>query len=218
MSRNLLKNIRIKEQPKLTAKQIIIQLSACFIFGVLLGIIAKYSDTVPSNGGIGLLFSFISNITTHLGIWVVLATIIAVWSRSPKFAAIKVLVFFASMLLPYYIYSQGLFGFFPTYYFMRWGAIALVSPLAAYIVWFSRGKGWVAAFCAALPIGLLLAQGYSFLYVFSVVLGFDLFAAILLLVILPRPKVQYLKVVPMSILIAVILRNSNILSYLFGGL
>ena len=131
MSRNLLKNIRIKEQPKLTAKQIIIQLSACFIFGVLLGVIAKYSDTVPSNGGIGMLVSFISNITTRLDIWVVLATIIAVWSRSPKFAAIKVFAFFAGMLIAYYIYSQALFGFFPTYYFMRWGAIALVSPLAA---------------------------------------------------------------------------------------
>lgn len=218
MSINLLKIIRIKEQPKLTAKQIIIQLSACFIFGVILGIIAKYSDTFPSNGGIERLVSIISNLTTQLGIWVVLATIIAVWSRSPKIAAIKVFTFFAGMLLAYYIYSQALFGFFPSYYFMRWGAIALVSPFAAYIVWFSRGEGWFAAFCAALPIGLLLAQGYSFFYVFSVVLGFDLFAAILLLVILPRQKAQYLKIVPMSILIAFILSNSDILLYLFGGL
>ncbi|MDZ5472951.1 hypothetical protein SM124_14630 [Bacillus sp. 31A1R] len=41
---------------------------------------------------------------------------------------------------------------------MRWGIVALVAPLAAYLVWFSKGKGWMAAFFAALPIGLLLSQ------------------------------------------------------------
>lgn len=218
MSGNLLTNIRIKDRPILTAKQLILQYSTCLIFGILLGIIAKYSDTVSSNDAMGIVFGPIKDITTRLGIWVALATIIAVWSRSPIIAAIKVFLFFAGMLIAYYIYSQALFGFFPTYYFIRWGAIALVSPLAAYIVWFSRGKGWLAAICAALPIGLLLAQGYMFFYVPSVELGFDILAAVLLLILLPRPQVQYLRVVPLSLLVAYILRNSNILSYLFGGL
>ncbi|WP_434655319.1 hypothetical protein [Thermoanaerobacterium thermosaccharolyticum] len=33
------------------------------------------------------------------------------------------------------------------------GTTKLIIPLAAYLVWFSRGKGWIAALCAALPIG-----------------------------------------------------------------
>lgn len=202
---------------KLTAKQITIHLITYFIFGVLLGIIAKFSDTVSSNGVIGMFFSFISDITTNLGIWVALATLIAVSSRSPIYASLKVLIFFLGMLLAYYFYSQALFGFFPTYYFLRWGMIALASPLAGYIVWFSRGEGWWSAFCAGLPIGFLFAQGYPFFYHFSI-LGFDLFLAILLLVILTRSKVQYLRVVPMTIMIFLIIRNSDILSYIFGGL
>ncbi len=48
--------------------------------------------------------------------------------------------------------------------FIRWGLITLLSPLAADIVWFSRGSGWIAAFCAALPIGLLVSEGYNFIY------------------------------------------------------
>ncbi|MFS0881382.1 hypothetical protein [Metabacillus niabensis] len=218
MSRELLKIIRIKEEPKLTAKQMIIQLAIYFLLGAFLGVIAKYSDTVSSNSGIGMIFDFISNTTTRLGIWVGLATFVAVWSENPKVAAFKVFGFFAGLLIAYYIYSQVLFGFFPTYYFLRWGAIALVSPLAAYIVWFSRREGGLSAICAALPIGLLLEQGAPFFYGYSVVLGFDLFIAILLLVILPKSKIQYLLVVPLSILLAFILRSSNILLYLFGGL
>ena len=213
MSRNLL-----TDQPKLRAIQINKQLSSFFIFGIFLGVISKYSDTVPANGGIGLFFNLISNITTRLGIWVLFATLIAVWSKNPKFAAIKVFGFFVGLLIAYYIYSQMLFGFFPTYYFIRWGAIAIVSPLAAYIVWFSRKEGWLAAICAALPIGLLLALGFPSFYGFSLVLGFDIFAAIVLLILLPRPTKQYLMVLPFSILTVFLIRNLNILSYLFGGL
>jgi hypothetical protein len=218
MSIELLKSFRIKDNPKLTVKQIIIQVSANFIFGIVLGVIAKFSDTVPSNGWDGMFFSGISDITTNLGVWVVLATLIAVWSKSPFYASINVFTFFVGMLLAYYTYSQVLFGFFPTYYFLSWGVIALVSPVVAYIVWFSKGEGWGPAFCAALPIGLLLAQGYPYFYVFSLVFGFDLFLAILLLVMLAKTKAQYLKVFTLSILVAFILVKSDILPYLFGGL
>ncbi|TYP47674.1 DUF6518 family protein [Thermosediminibacter litoriperuensis] len=126
--------------------------------------------------------------------------------------------FFVGMLLTYYIYSMKLFGFFPIYYFIRWGLIALVSSLAAYLVWFSRGKGCIAALCAALPIGLLAAEGYSFLYTFSPGHFFDLCAALLLFCILPSSKHQYLKTLPPVIFIVLALRNFNILSYLSGGL
>ncbi|WP_371321718.1 DUF6518 family protein [Robertmurraya korlensis] len=80
-----------------------------------------------------MFFAIISDITTSIGVWVVLATLISVWSKNPEYAALKVLAFFVGMLLAYYIYSHVLFGFFPIYYFIRWGVIALVSPFCAYI-------------------------------------------------------------------------------------
>ena len=132
MSKYFLTDGNAKDQHELTAKQMTKQLCACFLFGALSGVIAKYSDTVPSNSQMGMFFDFISSVTTRLGIWVLIATIIAAWSRSPKVAAINVFTFFAGMLLAYYKYSQVLFGFFPTYYFLRWGSIAIASSLAAY--------------------------------------------------------------------------------------
>ncbi|WP_239422099.1 DUF6518 family protein [Bacillus sp. CGMCC 1.16541] len=205
-------------QSKLPTKQITLYATVCFLFGALLGVLAKFSDTIPSNGVTGLFFSYISEITTNLGIWVALATLLAVWSRRPLYASLNVLTFFLGMLIAYYVYSKALFGFFPTYYFVRWMLIALASPLAAYIVWFGKGKGWIAAFCAALPIGVLVVQGFPFFYVFSIVYALDLLLAIVLLVQLAKPKAQYVKVVSLSILVFLIVRNSNLLTYLFGGL
>lgn len=157
-----LNKIRGEQLASATIQQKTLQLLSLFALGMLLGFIAKYSDTIPSNGIIGNVWCVISDIITRLGIWILLATIIAVWSRNPRIGALKVFVFFVGMLLIYYIFSMWLFGFFPTYYFIRWGLIALASPIGAYIVWFSRGNGWIAALCAALPISLLVSEGIRF--------------------------------------------------------
>ena len=156
------------------SKQKSIRIILFFIFGIFSGFLAKYTDMIPANGTIGGLINIVSSISSRTGIWVFIATIIAAWSRTPKAGAIHVFVFFVGMLLAYYIYSMRLFSFFPTYYFIRWGLIALLSPLAAYLTWFSRGSGWIAALCAALPIGLLVSEGYSFFYTLSPLSGFDL--------------------------------------------
>jgi hypothetical protein len=199
-------------------KQNTIRIILFFVLGIFSGFLAKYVDTIPSNDAIGIFINIIGNITSRIGIWVFAATIIAAWSRTPRAGAMHVFAFFAAMLLTYYIYSMKLFGFFPLHYFVRWGLIALASPLAAYVVWFSRGSGWVAALCAALPVGLLASKGYNFLYTFSPVSGFDLSAAIILFYILPENKYQYLKVLIFTILTSVLLSKFDVLSYIIGGL
>jgi hypothetical protein len=213
-----LNKIREEQSAPLTIKQIILKVLVIFALGMFLGFIAKYSDTIPSNGLMGSVWQTVSNITTRLGIWVLLATIIAALSNNPRIGAIKVFAFFSGMLLVYYIYSMMLFGFFSTYYFIRWGGIALASPIAAYIVWFSRGNGWIAALCASMPIGLLVSQGYPFFYMFTMTLGFDIFSAIILFLILPMNKKQWLRIFMLTLFIVFILRNSRVLSYIFGGL
>lgn len=160
--KEILNKIREEQSAPLTIKQIILKVLLIFALGMLLGFIAKYSDTIPSNSLMGSIWHTVSNITSRLGIWVLLATIIAAWSNNPRIGATKVFTFFSGVLLAYYIYSMKLFGFFPTYYFIRWSVIAFVSPIAAYIVWFSRGNGWTAALCSSMTIGLLISQGYSF--------------------------------------------------------
>ncbi|WP_461612943.1 DUF6518 family protein [Clostridium sp. Marseille-QA1073] len=210
--------IRPYKKNILSKKQVGINVILFFVIGIVSGIAAKYIDTVPSNGVIGSTINVIANIFSQIEIWVLIATIISSWSKTPISAALNVLMFFFGMILSYYIYSMKLFGFFPSYYFIYWGLIALLSPFGAYVTWYGRGNGWIAALCAALPIGLLMSKGYSFFYLFDISSGFNLIAAILLYFILPINKKQCLKILPLAIVIAFILRHSSILSYIFGGL
>lgn len=210
--------IRPYEKNSLSKKQVGINVILFFVIGIVLGIVSKYMDTVPSNGVIGSIINVIGNIFSQIEVWALIATIISSWSKTPISAALNVFMFFFGMILSYYIYSMKLFGFFPSYYFIRWGLIALLSPFGAYVTWYGRGLGWIAALCAALPIGLLLSKGYSFYYLLDISSGFDLTAAILLYFILPINKKQCFKILPWAIVIAFILRHSNILSYIFGGL
>ncbi len=162
---------KIREEPSasVTIQQKISQVLLSLALGMLLGFIAKYSDTIPSNGFTGNIWGFIRDITTRLGIWVLLAAMMAVWSHNPRMGAMKVFA-------------------------------------------------WIAALCAAMPIGLLVSEGYPFFYTFAIPFGFDILSAIILFLLLPINHKQRLRIFTSAFLIVFILRNSNALSYLFGGL
>ncbi|WP_334073857.1 hypothetical protein [Paenibacillus sp. A14] len=104
-------------------------------------------------------------------------------------------------------------------YFLLWGSIAIVSPIAAYIIWYSRGAGWIAAVCAALPIGALVATGYGFFHAFSVTQRFELVLALLLYVFIPTgQKFQRLRLIPLIVVVCFIFRKFKVISLLLGAL
>jgi hypothetical protein len=174
------------------------------IFGAILGFLAKYVDG-----------SVVGQIGSELGIWIFVATTVGAWSRSPRAAALHVFVFFVSMLCVYYLYEMNLFGFFPTRYFLAWGCLAICSPIGGYVVWFSRGKGWIAALCASIPISLLLAEGYSFIYFFSIPRGFDLFLAVLLFVFLPIRGLQHIRILPIVVVLFLVISQFHLIDRSF---
>ncbi|WP_019639249.1 hypothetical protein [Paenibacillus fonticola] len=222
---NLVHSIKSIESNKLGTKLKMFRILLFLIFGAILGLLAKFADTVGINVDSTALLkiyqyslSMISDITTNLGIWVFIAAVIAARSRSPKAAAIHVFVFFFGVLLAYYVYSTMLFGFFPTYYFYRWGLICLLSPIGAYVVWYARGKGWIAAICSSPPIALLLTIGFGFFYTHSLLQGINLLLSILLLVALPSNNVQRLRVLPFVAVLFFLIKKLELISLLFGGL
>jgi hypothetical protein len=194
---------------KTTSKQQQSQIAlALLVFGAFMGLGAKYFDTTPVIGAVG----------TDLGIWILIAMLIAVCCRSAKAAALHVFLFFAGMLVAYYLYSLKLFGFFPKYYFMVWGGFALLSPICGWVAWYARGDGWFAAFCASLPIALLIYRGYSFYYTGAWVEGLDILSAIALFFILARSLKQKIRLLPLAAAAFLIFYQLNIISLLFGGL
>lgn len=179
--------------------------SVCIIvLGLLLGTIAKMTDSISVIGDIG----------TELGIWIFLATLIAVYSRYPTAAAVNVLLFFLSMLCSYYIYGQLVLGFFPRAYFIGWLIIALFSPFAGSFVWFSKGSGIVSILVAALPISLLFSLGYPAFYTYNITSILTLLFGVVLTIILSKTIKQRISLFFISILFAMIIVQFQLVNYL----
>lgn len=178
--------IRPKPENNLTAPRKVLRLLLVLLSGLLFGILAKQMDRIQGLQDIG----------TYLGLWILVVTILAAWSRSARTAALNSTVFLLAMVTAYYLYSMILFGTFYRSYFLRWSVAALFASMGGFIVWYSRGNGWIAAFCAALPIGILLTEAMRFIHfpwLHTNQLYFDLSAALLLYILLSRGKAQRLR-------------------------
>ena len=179
----------------------------CLALGIILGITSKYLDTVAVDGSwITNVLHYLGDLFTRLGIWVWMATLIAAYSRTLRRAAINTFVFFLGMLMSYYIYSAYLFGFFPTSYFISWGAIALLSPLLAVIVWKAKDNERLAMILPALSMGLMLSLSLS-IGLFYVDLAHleELIMYVFLCVVFYKNPKQMIVSIGLSIIIAIII-------------
>lgn len=207
-----LKNIRQKSDKPISLQQKLLRILFVLLLGAALGFIAKYFGSVAVDVPIPPSIRHVVDeirqfLASYLGFWILIATLIGAWSRSSRAAALHVFIVLASMLCVYYIYEMQLFGFFPTRYFLAWGLLVILSPIGGYVVWFSRGKGWIAAVCAAIPISLLISEWYTPAYFFSIPRGFDLILAVLLFVLLPPKRSQYIRVLPITIVLSFVVEH-----------
>lgn len=182
----------------------------CLVLGVALGMISKYLDTIAvvDESWWMNIMDYFGDLFTRLGIWVLIATIIAAYSKTLLRAAINTFLFFIGMLISYYIYSAYLFGFFPTRYFMLWGSIALVSPILAIIVWKAKNHVHLAFILPALPMGLLLSLslGMGLFYVYLSRVEEFIMYAVLCVIFYKEPKQMAISIV-FSIIIAFIVKQ-----------
>lgn len=131
-------------------------LSMPFILGISLGITAKLVDVPELISD----FPILDDIMLRFGIWVWTASLIAVRSKSPLFAAARSFAFFAGMLLAYYGYTVLVLKFFPKSQMILWGSIALVTPFCGFVIWQVHKNKWFANLIAALPFILFFTEWY----------------------------------------------------------
>ena len=142
-------------------KKIVITLGI-ILLGFFLGVLQKWIDgTGGSNLPLILQQLDIGNYFGRLAIWILLGTIISVYSESPLRAAINTFIFFISMLAGYYLYCNFVLGFLPRNYMMMWIVITFVSFFVAYICWYAKGEGIIALSISSIIIGVLLAQAFN---------------------------------------------------------
>ena len=155
-------DIREPNTNKTTRSKVIASL-AIAVFGFLLGVFQKWLDGSAVND-----LPELTNFFGRIAVWIVIGAAVSVFASTPKRAALNAFLFFAAMLAGYYLYCSLVLGFLPVSYMMIWAALAVVSPLLAYVCWFARGNGLPAVIISALILGALLSQAFLFLQGFRV--------------------------------------------------
>lgn len=116
--------------------------------GLLLGIAAKLLDIHTSNLG---------NIFSQMSVWIFLCTLLAVYSSTPKRAAVNVFLFCAGMLAAYYLTAELTASVYSTLFLYGWIVFALFSPAMGFCAWYAKGKGLLSKIITAGIIIVLLA-------------------------------------------------------------
>ena len=151
-----------KPSKKLSYKRQIVITLGLILLGFLLGTLQKWIDgTGGSNLPLILQQLDIGNYFGRLAIWILLGSIISVYSESPVRAGINTFVFFISMLAGYYLYCNFVLGFLPRAYVMMWLLVAFASFFMAYFCWYAKGEGIIAILISSVIIGVLLAQAIN---------------------------------------------------------
>ncbi|WP_394532724.1 hypothetical protein [Priestia aryabhattai] len=191
-------------------KKQLVGFTICLILGVGLGTIVKYLDTFTGYDGNWLMNipSYLGDLFTRLGIWVLIATTIAAYSRTQISAALNTLIFFIGMLISYYLYSAYLFGVFSTSDIIYWSGLALVSPFLAVIIWHARNHTRLAWTLPALPIAFMLTLSLG-LGCFYIVLNHieELIMSVILCLIFYQSRKQLVVIMFISFALSFVIKQ-----------
>lgn len=105
---------------------------AMFLLGAVLGVVSKLLDIHTSNLG---------NIFSQMSIWILLGTLIAIFSRTKGKAALNVFVFCIGMLITYYITAELTNSVYGMTFIYGWAAFSVCSPVFAILTWMTKEKG-----------------------------------------------------------------------------
>ncbi|KIL43264.1 hypothetical protein [Jeotgalibacillus campisalis] len=203
----------VRSPIKISIARRIIYSALLIVAGMSMGIVSKMLDEKASNS-----FPFIlevldlGNFFSRMGVWIFLAVLLCVYSKSPVRSAFNVFLFFAAMVGSYYLYTVLAAGFFPQSYMMIWISMTVISPFLAFICWYAKGKGILAIFISSLLILFMSRQAFvvGFWY-FDIryILEFLLWIATIF-VLYQSPK-QIIKVVFIGLLLYFLTAQTNLI-------
>lgn len=200
--KSFLEKIRTPEKGVSHKKQVIVTIGI-ILFGFALGVLQKWMDGSPSN--IFPLFIQQLDIRNYFGrlpIWILLGTVISVYSKTPLRASINTFLFFISMLAGYYLYCNYVLGFLPRTYMMKWVMVSFASFFMAYICWYAKGEGIISIIISSAIIGILFAQAFSITQGFYVYNFMDFITWAIGVVILYRKPKEFVIELGLSVVIA----------------
>ncbi len=149
-----------------------------FLFGLVLGAISRVLDIYTQNLG---------NIFSQFAIWILIGTLISIYSKTKKTAMGNVLLFCMGMLITYYFVALITNGVYSEIFIIGWSVFALLSPIMAYFAWISKEKG---IFPLILRVGIVAVSLLSSIVFFDRLRVYDFIIAAALIYFLFFAKVK----------------------------
>lgn len=149
-----------------------------FCIGLILGVISRLLDIYTQN--LGEIFS-------QMAIWILLGTLISIYSKTKKMAMMNIFPFCIGMLITYYIVAIITHGVYSWSFIIGWTIFALCSPIFAFFTWMAKEKGIIPKI---ISIGIIIVCVLSSIILFDKLRIYDFLIDGLLIYYLFIKKVE----------------------------
>ena len=149
-----------------------------FCIGLILGVISRLLDIYTQN--LGEIFS-------QMAIWILLGTLISIYSKTKKMAMMNIFLFCIGMLITYYIVTIITHGVYSRSFIIGWTIFALCSPIFAFFTWMAKEKGIIPKI---ISIGIIIVCVLSSIILFDKLRIYDFLIDGLLIYYLFIKKVE----------------------------
>ena len=159
-------------------KKIIFNPISMFLIGGLFGIISRLLDIHTE---------ILGNIFSELSIWILIGTIITLFSNSKKYSMLNVFIFSISVIINYYLIAKLTNGVYNKIFIIGWLIFSFMTPIFSFFVYETKKQNFLSNI---IKIGVIVVSILSSVILFDRIRFHDVIINILLILILYSKKLR----------------------------